>query len=187
MAIVKVNRSGKSHKVYLTNSLKADEQIGTIYNNEMFTWVAPWNGNGWGYSAQMIRFRASDGTAKYGWISAAETDKVLETNICALAMFTKVIGGTTYYGFKMRRDEELYDKEEGEPLTGKCAYKDRCILCESSTAGNKYPDRLSVIYLETGVGTGQYKPVSNMPNAFVDLGYDQGSTFDTNASLIGSL
>lgn len=186
MAIVKVNRSGKSHNIYLTNSLKADEQIGTLYNNEMFTWIEPWNGNEWGYSAQWIRFRSKDGKPEYGWISAAETDKILETNICSLAMFTKVIGGKTYYGFKMRRNEELYDRN-GSLLTDRYAYKDRCILCESSTAGSHYPDLLSVIYLETGVGTGKYKPVSNEPNSFVDLGYDKGSAFDTNASLIGSL
>lgn len=187
MAIVKVNRSGKSHKVYLTNALKADEQIGTIYNNEMFTWVEPWNGNGWGYSAQLIWFRASDGTAKYGWISAAETDKVLETNICSLAMFTKEIGGTTYYGFKMRRDEEFYDRDTAELIEERHACKDRCILCESSTAGQKHPGWLSVVYMEDGIGTGRYKPVSQKSNAFVDIGYDQGSTFNSNASLIGSL
>lgn len=187
MAIVKVNRSGKSHKIYLTNSMKADEQIGTLYNNEVFTWIAPWNGNGWGYSAQSIMFRASDGTAKIGWISAAETDKVLETNICSLSMFTETIDGKTYYGFKMRRDEELYDKDTGNILKGKCAYKDRCILCESSTAGSKHYEWLSVIFLETGVGTGKYDRIVEGTNAFVDLGYDKGSTFNTNASLIGSL
>ncbi|MDE7045703.1 MAG: hypothetical protein K2O97_11960 [Acetatifactor sp.] len=187
MAIVKVNRSGKSHKVYLTNALKADEQIGTIYNNEMFTWVEPWNGNGWGYSAQLIWFRASDGTPKYGWISAAETDKVLETNICSLAMFTETINGKTYYGFKMRRNEELYDRDTGELIEGRRAYKDRCILCESSTAGQSHPGWLSVIFLETGVGTGKYDRIVDGTNAFVDIGYDQGSTFNTNASLIGSL
>lgn len=90
MAIVKVNRSGKCHKIYLTNTLKADEQIGTLYNNEVFTWIAPWNGNGWGYSAQSIMFRASDGTAKVGWISAAETDKVLERKLAVDGYVTRL-------------------------------------------------------------------------------------------------
>lgn len=33
MAIVKVNRSGKSYPIYKENN--ADEQIGTLYNNEL--------------------------------------------------------------------------------------------------------------------------------------------------------
>lgn len=96
-----------------------------------------------------------------------------------------MIGGKTYYGFKMRREEELYDRN-GNSLS-KTAKKDRCILCESSTAGNSYPERLSVIYLETGVGTGAYQQIVSGTNAFIDLGYDKGSMFNSNCSLIGSL
>lgn len=43
MAIVKVNRSGKSYPIYKENN--ADEQIGTLYNNELFTWKSAWEGN----------------------------------------------------------------------------------------------------------------------------------------------
>jgi len=165
--------------------MNANEQIGTLYNNEVFTWTGSWNGNGWGYYVQSIAFRASDGTMKHGWITGAETDKVFETNICSLANFTKVIDGVTYYGFKMRRNEELYNNK-GEPLN-KTAFKDRRILCKSSTAGATHHGWLSVIYLETGVGTDAYTEIVPGSNAFVDIGYDKGSTFNTNASLIGSL
>ena len=185
MAIVKVNRSGKTHKICLSNAMNADEQIGTLYNNEVFTWIEPWSGNGWGYAVQAIAFRASDGTIKKGWITGEETDKVFENNICSLAQFTKVINGKTYYGFTMRRDEELYDRN-GKRLS-KTASKDLRILCESSTAGSSHNEWLSVIYLESGVGTGVYNEIVSGSNAFVDLGYDKGSMFNSNASLIGSL
>lgn len=185
MSIVKVNRSGKSHSIFLSNALNANEQIGTLYDNEVFTWTGGWNGNGFGYYVQSIIFRGSDGTVKQGWISGKETDKVFETNICSLAQFTKSINGKTYYGFKMRRNEELYDNKGN--LLSKTAYKDRCILCESSTAGSSHSEWLSVIYLETGIGTDNYAEIVKGSNAFVDIGYDQGSLFNSSASLIGSL
>lgn len=87
MAIVKVNRSGKSYPIYKENN--ADEQIGTLYNNELFTWKSAWEGNTAGYSYQAISFRASDGSLAHGWIAASESDKVLANNICSLAKFTK--------------------------------------------------------------------------------------------------
>ena len=184
MAIVKVNRRGKSYPIYKENN--ADEQIGTLYNNELFTWKSAWEGNTAGYSYQAISFRASDGSLAHGWIAASESDKVLANNICSLAKFTKKINNKTYYGFKMRRSEELFDRS-GNALIGKLAFKDRCILCESSTAGASHPEWLSVIYLETGIGTGEYERIVSNSNAFVDLGYTKGSDFSSNASLIGSI
>ena len=184
MAIVKVNRSGKSYPIYKENN--ADEQIGTLYNNELFTWKSAWEGNTAGYSYQAISFRASDGSLEHGWIAASESDKVLANNICSLAKFTKNINNKTYNGFKMRRSEELFDRS-GNALIGKLAFKDRCILCESSTAGASHPEWLSVIYLETGIGTGEYERIVSNSNAFVDLGYTKGSDFSSNASLIGSI
>ena len=43
MSIVKVNRSGATHKIYETTA--ATKQIGTLYNNEMFTWIEQWPGS----------------------------------------------------------------------------------------------------------------------------------------------
>lgn len=184
MAIVKVNRSGAKHKIYESNA--ATKEIGTLYNNEMFTWVEEWSGSSAsGYYIQAIKFRGSDGKAKGGWIAGAQTSKVFENNIASLANFTKVIDGKTYYGFKMRREEELYDREKNELY--KKAYKDRKILCESSTAGKSEHGWLSVKYLETGIGTNEYTEIVSGDNAFVDLGYDKGSMFNSNCSLIGSL
>lgn len=185
MAIVKVNRLGAQHKIYESNA--ATTQIGTLYNNEMFTWIEEWSGSGAsGFYIQAVMFRASDGKPKVGWISGRQTDKVFETNICTLANFIKVINQKTYYGFKMRRDEELYDRN-ANIISNKKAYQGRRILCESSTAGNTHRDWLAVKYLETGVGTNSYAEIVSGQSAFVDLGYDQGSTFNTNCSLIGSL
>ncbi len=185
MGIVKVNRSGAQHAIYESNA--GTKQIGTLYNNEMFTWVEEWSGSSAsGYYIQAVIFRGSGGTKKSGWISGAQSAKVFETNIASLANFTKVMNGKTYYGFKMRREEDLYDRN-GNTISGKKAYKDRRILCESSTSGLNHPEWLAVKYLETGVGTGSYAEIVAGDNAFVDLGYDQGSMFNSNCSLIGSL
>lgn len=184
MSIVKVNRSGAQHKIYESNA--ATTQIGILYNNEMFTWTGEWNGSGAsGYYIQSVLFRGSDGRIKRGWISGRQSESVFATNICSLANFTKVMGGKTYYGFVMRRNEELYDKS-GNKLS-KIAYQGRRILCESSTGGTSHPEWLSVIYLESGVGTGVYEQIVSGTNAFIDLGYDKGSMFNSDCSLIGSL
>ncbi len=183
MSIVKVNRSGHNHMICLTDAMNPNEQIGTLYNNEVFTWVNASPGNGWGYSVHGIAFRASDGTMKHGWIS--ETNGVLDTNICSLAKFTKIVDGVTYYGFKLRRNEELYTSS-GVPLSYQ-AQKDLHVLCRSSTGGSTMHNLLSVYYIETGVGTNLYKHIIYGNNAFIDIGYDKGSMFNSNASLIGNM
>ena len=40
MGIVKINRTGSKLPVYETNG--ATKQIGTIYPNELFTWISEW-------------------------------------------------------------------------------------------------------------------------------------------------
>lgn len=62
MSIVKVNRSGATHKIYETTA--ATKQIGTLYNNEMFTWIEEWPGSSAsGYYMQKIAFRGGDGNS----------------------------------------------------------------------------------------------------------------------------
>lgn len=186
MSIVKVNRSGVNHKIYETNG--ALKQIGTLYNNEVFTWTQEWAGSSSsGFYIQGIIFRGSDGKQKGGWVSGRQSDSVFATNICTLAKFTKVINGKTYYGFEMRRDEELYDNTPEAKSLNKVASKGRHILCESSTGGYQYPGRLAVVYLETGIATNKYEEIVKGTHAFVDIGYDQGSMFTSNSSLIGCL
>lgn len=188
MGIVKVNRSGSSCKVYATNA--GTEQSGTIGNNEMFTWTGEWSGGASvGYYMQGVRFRNKAGKPASGWMAGKQSESEFATNICALAKFKKVIGGKTYYGFTMRRDEELYAATgaKGECVKlSKVAYQGRNILCASSTSGHSYPERLAVVYLETGIGTGNYVKIDSR-TTFVDLGYDQGSMFNKNCSLIGSI
>lgn len=46
MGIVKVNRTGQTANVYLSNACNSNEIIGTIYNNEVFTWREEWSGSG---------------------------------------------------------------------------------------------------------------------------------------------
>lgn len=85
----------------------------------------------------------------------------------------------------MRRTEELCDGKAN--LISKKAYAGRIILCESSTSGAVNTHWLACQYLETSVGSGRYAEIISGKDAFVDLGYDQGSTFTINCSLIGCL
>mgnify|MGYP003308442258 CR=1 FL=1 len=187
MGIVKVNRTGQTANVYLSNACNSNEIIGTIYNNEVFTWREEWSGSGASeYSVQLITFRNSAGQKASGWIAGAQSEPIFQTNLSALRAKTVTLNGETYYAFKMRRDEELFDNQ-GNQLQNKKAYKDRYILTKGSTSGASNPHLLSVWYLETGVGTGVYSPIVSGTNAFVDLGYDKGSTMGSNFSLIGSI
>ena len=184
MGIVKVNRTGKSFKVYKSNAGPADVTVGTIYNNEVFTWTGKDEGaESAGYYVQSICFRNKDGQKTSGWVMAAETDPQFETNLSEMAAKKVTMNGQEYFAFKMFRDEELY-YNDARPL-GKKAYKGRYILSEGSTSGREHPEWLSVRYLETGEGTGEYDEIVPGTNAFVDLGYDQGSTMGYNFSLIG--
>ena len=70
MSIVKVNRTGNKHNVYLSNACNPNEIIGTLYNNEVFTWTGEWSGSSAsGYYVQSIAFRKSDGTQGAGWVA----------------------------------------------------------------------------------------------------------------------
>ena len=184
MSIVKVNRTGRSYGIYDTNAMT--NRIGTLYNNEVFVWTGEWPGSSAsGYYVQSICFRGSDGTIKRGWVGGEQSDPLFATNICSLANFTRVINGVTYYGFRMRRDEELYDRD-GNILIRNAAQHKR-ILCASSTGGDRHPEWLSVVYLESGIGTGNFEEIVSGSNAFVDIGFDTASMFDSDCSLIGSL
>lgn len=183
MGIVKVNRTGKSYKVYLTNATNPNEVIGTIYNNEVFTWTGGWAGSN---TVQGICFRNSAGKVAYGWVIGYDTEAQFATNLHQMAAKTVVQNGKTYYAFKMRRDEELYDG--GGNGISKKALKDRYILSEGSSSGASHADWLAVRYLETGVGTGKYDPIMDgVAVAFVDMGFDKGSTMGKDFSLIGSI
>lgn len=184
MSIVKINCSGKKVPVYESNA--GTKQIGTLYNNELFTWVHEWAGGAAsGFYMQAIRFRGSDGTVKAGWVAAKQTDKVFETNICSKANFKKIIAGKTYYGFKMRRNEPLYDNK-GNYLN-KSAKKDYKILCSSSTGGATHPEWLSIMKIEDSKGSNNYVDIVSGTNAFINLGYEDGSMFNSSCSLIGSM
>ncbi len=186
MGIVKVNRTGTAVSVYLTNACNPSDVIGTIYHNEVFTWTGEWSGSSAsGFYVQGIRFRNSSGIAASGWIPGMQTAPIFSTNIAALRAKTVTIGSETYYAFKMRRNANLYNNS-GVYL-GKIAYKDRYILTKGSTAGVTHPEWLSVWYLETGVGTNTYNQIVSGTNAFVDMGYNIGSTMGSDFTLIGSI
>lgn len=183
MGIVKVNRSGKQIPIYADTA--CSNKIGTLYPNELFVWVNEWNGSAsTGYYLQWIRFKNSAGVPTGGWIPLSQSESGMDANICKFPQFTQVKNGTTYYAFKMRRDEELFDtsgNQIGIIETG------RTIWCKSSTSGSKYPERLAVHYKDKSTNVGVMYEVVPGSYGFVDIGLDKGSTFTSNASLIGSL
>ena len=186
MGIVKVNQTGSSVPVYLTNSCNPSEQIGTIYNNEVFTWLSEWPGSSAsGFYVQSIKFRNSSGVPTNGWIAGAQSAPIFSTNIQSMRYKTVTIGGVTYYAFKLRRNANLYNNTDGSFLYQ--APKDRFILCKGSTSGASHPDRLAVWYLETGVGTNTYTQISSGTNAFVDMEYATSSMMGSQFLLIGSI
>lgn len=190
MAIVKVNRTGTAHKVYKTNACNASEVIGTIYNNEVFTWTGEWSGSGaGGFYVQSIHFRNAKGVPTNGWVAGKQSDAIFATNLSAMAAKQVSYNGKTCFAFKMRRNETIYSKKStaSNKIVVGTAYKDRYVLAESSTAGNTYPGWLSIVAMETGVGTGKYAAVSSDGNAFVDMDYANGSTMGSNFALIGSI
>ena len=134
---------------------------------------------------QPFVYRNSNGEKAGGWVSGEQTDNIFATNLASMKAKMVTINGKSYYAFKMRRNEELYNSA-GTRLS-KTAYKDRYILTEGSTSGQTHPEWLAVKYLETGVGTNQYSEIVTGGYAFVDLGYDKGSTMGSNFSLIGSI
>ena len=186
MGIVKVNRTGKKYNVYRSNACNSDEIIGTIYNNEVFTWTGEWSGSSAsGYYVQSIVFRNSDGEKDGGWVVGEGTDAIFSTNLSEMAAKKVTVDGKSYYAFKMRRDSTLYDKS-GNRLK-KTAYKNRYILTEGSTSGVKNPGYLAVKYVESGVGTNDYTVIETGRYAFVYLQYYVGSTMGSDFLLIGKI
>ncbi len=184
MGIVKVNRTDTRINIY--DDITFQRKIGTIYPNEVFTWISQAEGQASvGYYAQNICFRNSAGKVSRGWIAYSQNDDELATNICELSLPKVTVNGESYFCFKMRRNEELYDGNANR--LSKTAYMGRRILCKSSTSGAANTHWLAVYKLETGVGTGVYTDINSGNAGFVDMGYDQGSTFTTDFSLIGSL
>lgn len=103
MAIVKVNRTGNKHNVYLSNACNPNEIIGTLYNNEVFTWTGEWSGSSAsGYYVQSIAFRKSDGTQGAGWVAGKQSEGIFATNICSLPAKTVTYNGKTCYALKLR-------------------------------------------------------------------------------------
>ena len=185
MGIVKVNRTGTSVPVYLTNSCNPSEQIGTIYNNEVFTWVSEWSGSSAsGFYVQNIKFRNSSGSFISGWVAGRQTDPIFSTNISSLKYKTVIKDGATCYAFKLRRNADLYDNS-GNPISQ--APKDRFILCKGSTSGSTHKNWLAVWYLETGIGTDNYYQIAYNTNAFVDLDFFTSSLMESQFLLIGSI
>ena len=179
---VKVNRTGKIIPVYESTAYGAP-QIGSLYTNEVFSVANILDSMRALYS---IRFRNSAGQIKTGVIYSGDNDEnvAANLNIHHYAKFTKVLNGKTYYGFEMRRSEEVYN---GSAVYLKFVRQGLRVLMDSSKSGLSRPYWIRIRYVETNVGTGQYVEIKEGEYVYMDLGYDKGSTLTSNCSLIGSL
>lgn len=179
---VKVNRTGKQISVYESVAYGAP-QIGTLYPDEVFSVANILNEEMGGYS---IRFRGSDGKVKTGVIYSGANDENVSAalNIQNFAQFTKTINGTKYYGFTMRRKEEVYN---GSAVYLRLIGPNMKVLCDSSKCGQTHPEWMRIKYVETNVGTGQFVEVKSGTYVYMDLGYTEGSMLPSNCSLIGSM
>lgn len=63
MSIVKVNRTGTTHKIYRTNACASDEVIGMLYNNEVWkkqVWNVPCPGKDVPRITQLVKHYSGD-------------------------------------------------------------------------------------------------------------------------------
>ena len=178
---VKVNRTGAKIPVYESVAYGAP-QIGTIYPNEVFSVANIANEELADYT---IRFRNSAGKVTLGVIYAGHNDENVSAslNLHKYAMFTKTLNGKTYYGFNLRRSKELYNGNASYIRTLNSGIR---VLTEKSQCGVTHPEWMNISYYETSAGSGLYT-LANGGSAFLDVGFDKGSTFTSNCSLIGSM
>lgn len=182
MGTVYVNRTSDRIPIYSNNQYTT--QIGTLYPNEIFTLTYFFNE---AFRADCsIVFRNSSGLPDTGIIDAGPGEKYItqDKKICGCALFTYPYKGKTYYGFKLRRDEAVYDGSKNYLLTAKAGVR---FLCLDSSSGDTDGKLKRFQLLETGVGTNNYYEVIEGRDAYIDIGYNAGSTMTTNASFIGSL
>ena len=182
MGTVYVNTTSDKIPIYSSNQYTT--QIGTLYPNEIFTLTHFFNEAYRGDCT--IIFRNSSGLPDQGVIDSGPGDKYIlqDKKICGYALFTKQYNGKTYYGFKLRRDEAVYDGSKNYLFTAKAGLR---FLCKDSSSGDTDGKLKRFQLLETGIGTNNYYEVIEGDSAYIDIGYNAGSTMTTNASFIGSL
>lgn len=183
MGKVIVNRTGSIIPVYADNNFSV--KSGSIYPNELFTLVSLFDEADIGIC--YIYFRNSAKVGVHGYISAGPGHKNIQPSnyVHNFAKFTKVMSGKTCYGFELLRSEELYNGS-GKPLN-KVAALGRKFLCEDSTSGATIHNLMRIQYLETNIGSNVYERLVTGGDAFIDVGYNAGSTMGHNASFIGSI
>jgi len=138
-----------------------------------------------GFYAHKIKCRTSVGTIREGWVFIDVLDKdkcPLFTPIHYCAYGKEVISGKTYYIFKMRRQEEVYN---GSAVKIGVVSKGTLVLTDGNISGQTRPHWLRVCYKRDS-DSGRWIQL-NGGSAFLDMGFDIGTLLTSTSSLIGSL
>ena len=175
-----INKSGLAFPVYEnSDSLNPGSKVGTIYNNEAFSYE-------YGEGGNSIWFRDSSGNIKLGFMPLTTTsgDPIMseeEANLfysyCTdYAYGTVRISGTTYKTFKFRRSEEIYTASATRWGT---VAKNMRVACLSSLAGETHPDWKAINYVERTDGEWIKVDGDGYSYGFVDTGLNVGSGAST--------
>ena len=152
-----INKSGKNLPIFSGwPSVDKGNQIGTIYNREVFIYGDTEDGvevyfrNSSGRIVQGFYY-ATDANGNDLFSSNAEAMKALSSCI-DYPFSTVTIGGTEYYTFKFRRNEEVYTASGSSWGTVASGME---VACRTDAMGDSHPDwklinyvkRLSLIHI----------------------------------------
>ena len=171
-----INKSGLAIPVYENfDWVNPGAQIGTIYNNEAFSWE-------YGEAGNSIWFRNSSGLITHGFMPLAtpngdpimseETERLFYTPCTDYAYGTVRINNTAYKTFKFRRSEEVYTANATR--WGTVASNMR-VACLTSLAGENHPDWKAINYVERTDGEWIKVEGNGYSYGFVDTGLNVGS------------
>jgi hypothetical protein len=172
-----INKSGKTIEVRESNAYGA-KKIGTLYHNECFAVTDARDIQGSPGSQYLwIYFKSTSGM-KHGVISVGTANQAYSFLNYSFGNVT--VNGSTFKSFKTRKALGYYDASG--KLKGTCV-KGARVLTNDTTPGSSNPELMCARYVETGVGTNQWIPISGDKNkdGFISTGLSGGS----DASKIG--
>ena len=174
-----INKSGKNLPIFSGwPSVDKGNQIGTIYNRDVFIYGDTEDGvevyfrNSSGRIVQGFYY-ATDANGNDLFSSNAEAMKALSSCI-DYPFSTVTIGGTEYYTFKFRRNEEVYTASGSSWGTVASGME---VACRTDAMGDSHPDWKLINYVKRS-SDGQWVAVtgSGYKHGFVDIGLNVGST-----------
>lgn len=168
-----INMSDQSIAVYAYEfePLESNEQIGTIYPKEAYSYRQADN-------YEVIWFRNKNGKLALGYIPvwyllSGEIDPKFYTPCTDYPYGTAEIEGKTYYTFMFRRTEEVYTAAETRWGTVAAGMR---VACRSDMMGEDHPDWKAINFVERSTD-GKWIQVTGdkYEYGFVDIGLNQGS------------